>query len=40
MVVNKRLGLEVDLWALGMLFFEILNGSTPFEFKTPQENLN
>jgi len=40
MVVNRQLGLGVDLWDLRLLLFEILNYSTPFEFETPQETFN
>ena len=40
-VVGKNnYGENVDIWSLGILLFEIVNGSTPFVAKTSTEIMN
>ena len=35
MIENRGYGLEVDIWALGVLYFELLRGTAPFSDSDP-----
>lgn len=40
MIQNLTYGKEVDIWALGILLFEMIEGVSPFQGDTPQAVLN
>lgn len=40
MVQNKPYDSKIDIWALGILLFEMVSGKAPFKGNSPQEVLN
>ena len=40
MVQNRPYDYKIDIWALGILLFELIAGKAPFKGNSPEEVLN
>lgn len=40
MIDNRPYDYKVDVWALGILLFELISGKAPFRGSTPVEVIN
>ena len=39
-VLGKHYGFKADSWSFGIIVYQLLTGSFPFDYKEPQRNRN